>query len=159
MYNLGNTCFMSSVLQCLVHCVPVQRYFLLSIGHHHQACQIYRKEELPTGKDAAKPGPKKDSVCLACEFDKLLLQYFESSNGVDMSSFAEYSTLAPQVGGLRVGSSGTKGEPLVTADLLTAAWKCGGMSHLAGYEQRDAHEFLHGFLEILGYAGPVYCQS
>jgi hypothetical protein len=24
------------------------------------------------------------------------------------------------------------------------------MSHLAGYEQRDAHEFLHAFLENLG---------
>jgi hypothetical protein len=34
--------------------------------------------------------------------------------------------------------------------MLTAVWRCGGMSHLAGYDQRDAHEFLHGFLEIMG---------
>jgi len=44
-----------------------------------------------------------------------------------------------------------EGSPLIISDLLTSAWKSGGsMNHLAGYEQRDAHEFLNSFLEILG---------
>jgi ubiquitin C-terminal hydrolase len=36
-------------------------------------------------------------------------------------------------------------------DLLASTWKCKEMSHLAGYDQFDAHEFLHAFLEVLGY--------
>ena len=44
----------------------------------------------------------------------------------------------------------SKGEPLITTKMLHVAWKSGGMGHLAGYEQRDAHEFLHAFLDILG---------
>ena len=46
--------------------------------------------------------------------------------------------------------STSKGEPLVVAKMLHVAWKSGGMGHLAGYEQRDAHEFLHAFLDTLG---------
>eukprot|EP00978_Attheya_sp_CCMP212_P017022 scaffold45125_cov60-Attheya_sp.AAC.2 len=43
-----------------------------------------------------------------------------------------------------------QGDPLIPSALLTAAWKSGRMDHLAGYEQRDAHEFLQAFLDIMG---------
>lgn len=138
---------MSAILQCLVHCLPVQRYFLRDVGHNYQSCQIYRENGVPPadGVRSGGVGTKKDKVCLGCELDKLMLQYFGSSNGIDMAPCLETDSKASCVPVF-------KGEPLVTAEMLTAAWKCGGMSHLAGYEQRDAHEFLHGFLEILGYA-------
>eukprot|EP00957_Ditylum_brightwellii_P038963 2944675-Ditylum_brightwellii.AAC.1 len=42
------------------------------------------------------------------------------------------------------------GLPLVPSELLASAWKVGGMRHLAGYEQRDAHEFLQAFLDTVG---------
>lgn len=146
---------MSSILQCLVHCIPVQRYFLPDMGHGHQSCQVYRDRAALEGKpsngkaggaakSAKKETAKNESICLGCELDKLMLQYFGSSNGIDMSCIAVDASIdssnVPVV----------KGEPLVTAEMLTAAWKCSGMSHLAGYEQRDAHEFLHGFFDILG---------
>ena len=47
-------------------------------------------------------------------------------------------------------ASTLQGDPLVTTNLLAAAWKSGGMDHLAGYEQGDAHEFLQAFLDTVG---------
>jgi len=154
---------MSTILQCLVHCVPLQRYFLNDIGHNHEACTLYR-----TQKYASKAGSKDgvstsesskgqktaESICLACEMDRLFLRYTGSAIGVDLMAVVG-SDKGTGVAN-RVAPTGRKevhviqGDPLVTADMLTAAWKCGGMKHLAGYQQRDAHEFLHGFLEILG---------
>jgi hypothetical protein len=107
-----------------------------------------------------KAKAKMKSVCLACEMDKLFLRYIGSAKGIDLLSITDTSSLYAGVNGTeidsltsnnnRVETNIVKGSPLLTADMLTAAWKCGGMNHLAGYEQRDAHEFLHGFLEILG---------
>lgn len=159
MYNLGNTCFMSAVLQCLIHCVPLQHYFLRDIGHNHEACAIYRKKyalksakESATGvptSDSSKAKKSAESICLACEMDKLFLRYTSSAIGVDVMA-AVSSTTGATAGAKQETTAVVQGDPLVTADMLTVSWKCGGMKHLAGYEQRDAHEFLHGFLEILG---------
>mmetsp|Transcript_29011 Transcript_29011/g.52486 ORF Transcript_29011/g.52486 Transcript_29011/m.52486 type:complete len:114 (+) Transcript_29011:737-1078(+) len=42
-----------------------------------------------------------------------------------------------------------QGDPLATTKLLAAAWKCGGMDHLAGHEQGDAHKVLQAFLDTV----------
>lgn len=145
MYNLGNTCFMSSILQVMVHCKPLQNYFLANLQHHHAACLLYRRKRKnkseDTGAISGVPSrlltkKKKIRVCLACELDKVFLQYNNSATGVHV--------LAPGQPPIE------RGTPLITTGILTAAWKCEGMSHLAGYEQRDAHEFFHAFLEIVG---------
>lgn len=81
------------------------------------------------------------SPCLACELDKLILRYLGSVRGADILS-ALTNTAANMD-----EKSIPKGEPLVTSEMLTSAWNCVGMNHLAGYDQRDAHEFLHGFLD------------
>lgn len=39
--------------------------------------------------------------------------------------------------------------PLIPSNLLTAIWNCPDTEHMAGYEQRDAHEFLQVFLDNL----------
>jgi ubiquitin carboxyl-terminal hydrolase 22/27/51 len=173
MHNLGNTCFQSAILQCLINCVPLQKYFLGEVGHHHLSCQTYRTMELPKPAATTEIGStsapmsadvpsdcarkKSDDVCLACEMDKLFLKYFGSTLGVDVSSvISDVSRCHREDGYIVTGNKSdvdtdcAKGEPLITADMLAAAWKCGGMDHLAGYEQRDAHEFLHGFLDVLG---------
>lgn len=146
MYNLGNTCFQSAVLQCLIACDPVQTFFLRSILHHHVACQEFRSAQskgrkTTSSSDKSSENADKADVCLACELDKLILQYYGNSKGVN--ALAAVSGEAPKP------NANTLGEPLVTANILTSAWRCGGMNHLAGYDQRDAHEFLHGFLENL----------
>ena len=162
MYNLGNTCFMSSILQCLVHCVPLQRYFLKDLGHNHEACLIYRKmsgRRPGTSHNNASKLKKttSETICLACEMDKLCLCYMGSAIGVNVLTAvsANEGTRSSSKGdsGSKIGNlEGTvvQGDPLVISTMLSTAWKCVAMKHLAGYGQRDAHEFLHGFLEIMG---------
>jgi hypothetical protein len=103
--------------------------------------------------------------------DKLFLQYFGSSIGRDVSRAVcqalhpldryenSVSATGPSVmnsARSRCGSTESvatatlQGEPLITTKLLAAAWKSGGMDHLAGYEQGDAHEFLQAFLDTVG---------
>lgn len=166
MYNLGNTCFKSAILQCLIHCKPLQQFFLKEAGHHHKSCQLYRKKvaEKSEREDASSilgesshKTEKIDPECLACEMDRLFLSYYGSTIGKDV--FVALEESAHHLFGEKVCADYMdlndpvefeKGEPLIISELLTATWKSGGMNHLAGYEQRDAHEFLNSFLELMG---------
>ena len=171
MYNHGNTCYMSAILQCLIFCKPLQQYFLRDVGHHHKSCELYRSEEYAratlsktkvsssktkkSSSSITKPAPE---ICLACEMDCLFLSYFGSTVGKDVVTSIEES--CRDLVGKKKGeaiekycedvSDLEKGVPLVISELLTSAWKSGKMNHLAGYEQRDTHEFLNAFLEVLG---------
>jgi Ubiquitin carboxyl-terminal hydrolase len=158
---------MSAVLQCLIHCPPLQSYFLKQIGHNHFATSMYlssdralKTQDVPSASSSGNLfATAPNEICLASELDKVFLSYYGSSVGVDVLSVLAMDDAASMPANASVYVSGpvetVKGEPLVLADMLTAVWRCGGMSHLAGYDQRDAHEFLHGFLEILGYAFAV----
>ena len=186
-FNLGNTCFMSAILQCLVFCKPLQQYFLRDSGHHFKSCEVFRhKQDVLTAAAAAvaaavaapakkapskskksgsgptikKKSPKIESeVCLACEMDRLFLLYFGATTGNDAIVPLEESSRNLLLGNTdeyrivpleEVVVPMEKGDPLIISDLLTSAWKSGDMKHLAGYDQRDAHEFLNSFLELLG---------
>jgi Ubiquitin carboxyl-terminal hydrolase/Zn-finger in ubiquitin-hydrolases and other protein len=183
-YNLGNTCFMSAILQCLIFCTPLQQYFLRDVGHHHTSCEIYRRKERSTSPAVTMKSSKVSSgtsaktfkkgvavVCLACEMDRLFVSYFGSTIGKDILTIIdEASRELLSMGNPIDPPTSTdvddvprveRGDPLIISDLLTSAWKSGGMKHLAGYDQRDAHEFLDAFLELLGkdivkYRGRIY---
>ncbi|GAX26796.1 ubiquitin carboxyl-terminal hydrolase 22/27/51 [Fistulifera solaris] len=131
MFNLGNTCYQSSVLQCLIACPFVQKYFLEDFQHPFATCQEHRSRRSP--------------VCVACAMDRLVLHYFGSARGVNALDLLE----AKQGDVIEQQQQRQLGYPLVGSEMLLTTWKCPGLTHLAGYEQRDAHEFLHGFLDGL----------
>jgi len=184
-YNLGNTCFMSAILQCLVFCKPLQQYFLRDSGHHFKSCEMFRHKvdvltaaaaaaavstptkKLPTKSKKSgaastlkKRTPKIQSeVCLACEMDRLFLSYYGAAVGNDVFVPIDESSRNLLLGNAMENQAAIlnevvvpieKGDPLIISDLLTSAWKSGGMNHLTGYHQHDAHEFLTSFLELLG---------
>jgi len=135
-------------------------YFLKDIGHNHKACEVYRKRR-PSDESVLDPvaaRKRNTSTCLACEIDMFFLHYYSNSRGRDVVAILEELAKSPPRNTMTLfdeissRDEGRKpsGEPLLIAKLLHVAWKSGGMSHLAGYEQRDAHEFLHAFLDILG---------
>ena len=68
--NLGNTCFMNCILQVLVHCPPVARFFL-SDRHNRMRC-AGRRHRAEGGSVVAKTSVR----CVACEMDKLVSQTF-----------------------------------------------------------------------------------
>jgi ubiquitin carboxyl-terminal hydrolase 22/27/51 len=138
MFNLGNTCSLSSVLQCLINCIPLQRYFLKDIGHHHSACEKYRHVD-PRDKSKVT-----DEVCLACEMDALMLEYYGRSTGRDVVAILAGLSVRPRRGVIELLNEisevneermSSTGEPLVISRMLLAAWKSGGMDHLKGYQQ------------------------
>ena len=57
--NLGNTCFMSVILQAFIHNPPLRNYFL-SDQHNSTSCAVKQHDS--------------KEVCLACEMDQLYKQ-------------------------------------------------------------------------------------
>lgn len=68
MNNLGNTCFMSSVLQALMHTPPLRNYFLSDL-HNRFVCQ-------QKGRRKKSGGGGNLGLCLACDLDAMYSAVF-----------------------------------------------------------------------------------
>jgi|AntRauTorckE5430_2_1112549.scaffolds.fasta_scaffold00851_11 hypothetical protein len=160
-YNAGNICYISSVIQCIFNLRPIQQFFLRDAKHDCRACEILRS----SNNDSSAV-----NLCLVCEIDRLILTYYGSSQGLDLGvimNSTDFSGQAFQVQSELNSSGGAvnnlensdyvkfavssieQGMPIVISDFLAIAWKMKEMALLAGNEQHDAHEFMQVFLDII----------
>lgn len=151
LYNMGNTCYLSCVLQCVMNLIPFQQYFLNEVKHDHSSCKILRSHLTHKKKnkgDSSNSNNESKSICIGCEIDKLLVEYYGNVHGLNMiAALNDINKCSSNNINDIVRTE--KGLPIAPTNLLVQLWKCKGMSLLAGYEQRDAHEFLQVFLDIL----------
>jgi hypothetical protein len=96
---------------------------------------------------------------LACQFDKVFLEYFGSSNGIDaiaaleefeFSSLSRSPFLYPKD---KIHSKkqdpNSRGHPIILSSFLSETWKQVGMKQLAGQNQHDAQEYFSSFINAL----------
>ena len=122
--NLGNTCFLSSVLQCLFQ-TPLLRAYFLGHGHSPHTCPMTMhaepfwdgvEEDAPPNARLKPVHPGFRSPCLACQLDAA---FSTAYNGEDT--------------------------PWAPGALLQAWWQyltlVGAEAGIAASGQQDAHEF------------------
>lgn len=131
---------MNSTLQCLINCVPLQEAFLKNLTHPYQCCA------------ALKAG---ETSCLACEIDRLFLEYFGSSIGIDtIAALEEQCTVQPDALDTNLAapikpSPEQCGHPVIPSNFLAKVWRHSTVRHLARHDQHDAQEFYHAFIDGL----------
>ncbi|KAJ1739919.1 hypothetical protein LPJ78_005013 [Coemansia sp. RSA 989] len=128
LHNLGATCYLSVVLQALVH-NPLVRGWMLSDGHHPSRCRVGRALEReppppPASDDSGEEevllsgGCAQPAACMACELETAVQAIFSETH-----------------------------TPFAPVGLLRTLWTL--RSDLAGYGQQDAHECLMAVLDTL----------
>ncbi|KAL4118665.1 hypothetical protein PRIC2_010990 [Phytophthora ramorum] len=140
--NMGNTCFMSSVLQALAHNPMLQHYFFVARSHDTTICQqqrqrlvLKRQEQLKAEKEKergdddeedqedTKRGPDPAiTVCLGCELAAFM------------------ALLVPP----SVPQKTLVASPIAPQGILEAMWNA--FPSFIGTAQHDAHELLIALL-------------
>jgi ubiquitin carboxyl-terminal hydrolase 22/27/51 len=76
-HNLGQTCFLSVILQVLVH-NPLLRNFFLADLHNQQRCP--HRRNVAELKDGGGSQGGKASICLACDVDDLFAAFYSGDH-------------------------------------------------------------------------------
>ncbi|CAH0491831.1 unnamed protein product [Peronospora farinosa] len=141
--NMGNTCFISSVLQALAHNPMLQHYFFKAKCHDTTICHqkrqrllLKRQQQLEAEKqkksgdgEEEKEATKRDpdpaiTVCLGCELAAFM------------------TLLIPPA--VHVPRKTMTASPIVPQGILEAMWNA--FPSFVGTAQHDAHEFLIALL-------------
>ncbi|KAF6756816.1 hypothetical protein DFP72DRAFT_963469, partial [Ephemerocybe angulata] len=110
--NLGQTCFLNAVLQCLIH-NPLLRNYFLGDKHNWRNCKVEQ--------------------CTCCEMDKLFSEIYSTSTSSNSNSLT--SSFDPNTGP-------SDAAPFGPTSFLYTLWKVASSELSSGYAQQDAHEFF-----------------
>ena len=128
--NLGNTCFMSTVLHAVVHSPSVGGFYFRD-GHCRMLCEDKRKPKRPHGVQyfngtivSKSEISEADTCCLPCELDNLVSEFYGMGSVLGNNQ-----------------PNNQPGTPIVPSQFLHAWWQR-APEHLVGQGQQDAHEFF-----------------
>lgn len=117
--NLSQTCFLSSILQALIH-NPLLKAYFLSDKHNRHVCPSSRGlavgKPLGEGGSGANTPQEREKGCMCCEMDRAFEEFYND----DVSPWAPIS-------------------------MLYSMWHTS--SELEGYGQQDAHSFFLAALD------------
>ncbi|GMK59308.1 hypothetical protein CspeluHIS016_0703230 [Cutaneotrichosporon spelunceum] len=115
--NLSQTCFLSAILQALIH-NPLLKAYFLSDKHNRHVCPNGGPRGLAVGKPAGMDGTpgEREKGCLCCEMDRAFEEFYAD----DSSPFGPIT-------------------------MLYSMWHAS--SELEGYGQQDAHSFFLAALD------------
>ena len=153
--NLGNTCYVSSVLQALVHAPPLRDFFL-SGGHCRHACADERSAAAAADAAAAAaaaraapapPAPPPGTAVPLLNFGRGSTPPPPSANGAAAAALGALPPCLPcELSSVVAGAYSGERSPIKPSALLAAWWHVSGLS---GAQQQDAHEFYLGALQTL----------
>ncbi|KAJ2878088.1 hypothetical protein FB639_003512, partial [Coemansia asiatica] len=172
LYNLGATCYLSVVLQTLVH-NPLMRGWMLSDGHHPSTCRVGRSQWLRTrpqehngdassadGVDSGKThnGHDQSSAIISDTEDEVMLgggrvatahidTSSSSATATSTSTSASAACMACELESSFQAFFSGETTPFGPVRLLRTLWLL--RNDLAGYGQQDAHECLMAMLDTL----------
>lgn len=160
--NMGNTCFMNSVLQVLIHLPILRRYFLL--GRHNRKCRVVQSSgnegklnslfykgmwnrswcNMQTSQqDKEGNGKNNQKKINGIQGVRELDQLSDAMESDDPTCFGcEFEYIFSE---MYAGSNSTK--PLAVNHMLFNLWQ--HSPALAGYLQQDAQEFYSTFVNVV----------
>ena len=142
--NLGNTCFMSTIIQALCHTPTLRNFFLskkyIGLCNH---CEMVRYEgkrlrnhsqNNNNNLELDNKNDHQNQPTITINGQKIRNTYCDKCIVCEMASICQNFYLG-------------KTTPFCLDRLLYLVWT--QARHLAGYEQQDAHEFLIALLDLL----------
>lgn len=129
LFNLGNSCYMNSVLQAFLNAPPLRNFFLADL--HGASCKLRNANSSSLSPHYSQYS----SQCFACAIERLVC---DSCFVLEARAFARQK--GSTVSLLPVPF-------LVPNAVLDIIWR--NVSHLASYAQHDAHEFFIAALNLL----------